>query len=93
MRLVVERDRDLYRLWMEDDGVRRPLLGQGERPSWAGGWAGVDGLGGYRLEEAMLALRAFGLSMTMARRVLTEMNNSRWIQPTLRSSCHHTPNP
>lgn len=70
MRLVVERDGDLYRLWVKDGGARRPLLAPGERPSWAGGWAGVDGLGGYRLDEAILALRGFGLSLAMARRVL-----------------------
>ncbi len=70
MRLVVERDGDLYRLWVEHLGVRRPLLVPGERPTWAGGWAGVDGVGGYRLEGAVLALQGFGLSVAMAQQVL-----------------------
>ncbi|MGH9065492.1 MAG: hypothetical protein ACRD0L_16280 [Acidimicrobiales bacterium] len=67
---MVERDGDLYRLWVEQGGLRRPLLVAGERPTWAGGWAGVDGVGGYRLEEAVLALQGFGLSLAAARRVL-----------------------
>lgn len=66
MRLVVRKEGDLYRLWVEHGDVRRPLLAPGETPSWAGGWAGVDGTGGYRFEEAVTALRAFGLSQRTA---------------------------
>lgn len=66
MRLTVAREGDLYRLAIEDDGVRRPLLLPGERPSWAGGWAGEDGLGGYRQAEAVAVLVHFGLPKAQA---------------------------
>ena len=70
MRLVVRKDNDLYRLWIEHGGERRPLLVPGDVPSWAGGWAGEDGTGAYRAEAALAALRAFGLSRRMAERAL-----------------------
>ncbi len=70
MRLVVRREGELYRLWIEHGGVRRPLLVPGEVPTWAGGWAGEDGLGGYTAEQAVEALRAFGLSRATAEKAL-----------------------
>lgn len=72
MRLVVRKEGDLYRLWVEHGDVRRPLLVPGETPSWAGGWAGIDGTGAYGWEEARVALRAFGLSPRMAEGALVE---------------------
>lgn len=70
MRLVVRRERDLYRLWIEHGGVRRPLLLPGDTPSWAGGWVGSDGIGGYSVEDAIAALCEFGLSRRSAERAL-----------------------
>ena len=62
VRLVVERDGELYRLWVdEDDGARPPVLVPGDAPSWAGGWAGVDSTGLYERQDAVRASAALGL--------------------------------
>lgn len=70
MRLVVQRGGDLFRLWIEHGGERRPLLVPGDVPSWAGGWAGEDGAGGYSAEDAVAALRGFGLTLSSAEKAL-----------------------
>lgn len=71
MRLRVEFDEGLYRIWVDaTDGGSRALLRPGDVPSWAGGWAGVDGVGGYDREGAALALAALGLGTQTACGVL-----------------------
>lgn len=70
MRLIIEVEGELYRLWVEHGGRRRPLLIPGDHPSWAGGWAGRDGRGAYPHQEAVQALCAFGVSRSTAKKLL-----------------------
>lgn len=60
----------LYRIWVDDQGTPRPLLLPGETPTWAGGWAGIDGVGAYRWEDALKVLESFGFDPDLAPRLL-----------------------
>lgn len=77
MRLIVQLEGDLYRLWVEHRGHRFPLLVPGDRPSWAGGWAGTDGIGAYELDDAVHALATFGLRPATALHVLRQAQSRR----------------
>lgn len=77
MRLIIEVEGELYRLWVEHGGRRRPLLIPGDHPSWAGGWAGRDGVGAYSKAEALRALIGFGINEALAESVLARASKNK----------------
>lgn len=81
MRLVVDLDAGLYRVFVQaPDGSRRVVLRSGDVPSWAGGWAGRDGAGGYEGDDALAVLIELGLdeasSVALLDRAATRTSSS-----------------
>ena len=70
MKLHIVRSDGRFRLYVDEGGTRWPVLRAGEVPSWAGGWAGVDGTGAYDRAVAVQVLVEFGVRQDAAESAL-----------------------